>query len=188
MFRNRFAKRRGALAAAPAAEAPASSSWSVKAAASATEEQHEAGVSALHDLIVFTRRENNDLRRRLHAVNHEEVGASSPDEAAEDGGPVAGLASLLDTIIPVQLRHTRRYRPLDDALTEWRAQWRDRERRLHALQAALLGAEATVATLQVRSGQVMSGQVRSGQVRSGQVRSSKARQGNYLHLAKDRSR
>ena len=132
-----------------------SSSVKGTGAQSAVHEEHEAGVAALHDLILLTRRENVELRRRLHAVRGEapaEPPAGAPSASRDDeesgGGPAAHLALLLNAIIPIQLRHTSRYRPLDDALDELRAQWTDRERRLRAQQAALLGAEATVVTLQ----------------------------------------
>ena len=124
------------------------------ASTAALDEEREAGVAALHDLIVFTRRENNELRKRLHAAQHEAaydieaVDHEAAAEAGEDGGPIGGLTDLMETILPIQLRQTVRYRPLGECLIELRAVWRDRERRLHALQAALLGAEATGVTLQ----------------------------------------
>ena len=164
--RNELKEERGtlsrlvALAAAPSDETPRAAAVgrapsSVLGAAS-TEEEHEAGVAALHDLIVFTRRENNELRKRLHAAQGESVSdevdataaAAEAAAAGEYGGPVAEMATLFLEIIPAQLRQTSRYRPLNEALIELLSVWRDRERRLHALQAALLGAEATCVTLQ----------------------------------------
>ena len=116
-------------------------SSSMHASASAvSEEEQDAGVAALHDLIVFTRHENTELRKRLHIANHEATGdndaaiAAAAASSREDSGAVVDLTSLLEMIIPLQLRQTARYRPLAAALDELRSVWRDRERRLHALQ------------------------------------------------------
>ena len=140
----------------------------VGGAASSNEADHEGGVAALHNLIILTRRENNELRRRLHAARDEVAPRLADADGASDGaasggivapsaaelayhapsGPLASLSMLLDGFIPPQLRTTSRYRPLSDKLVELGTAWRDRERRLGALQGALLAAEATVATLQ----------------------------------------
>ena len=140
-------------AAAAEGDPAAQSSNHATGVASSLEEEHESGVAALNNLIVQTRRENNDLRRRLHAALNEVApeGAGSAEVLIyrEAGGPLASLSTLLDGFIPPQLRTTSRYQPLSDKLEELARTWHDRELRLGALQAALLSAEATSVTLQV---------------------------------------
>ena len=155
------------------------SNHTTRGGAASSVDERESGVAALHGLVVQTRRENNDLRRRLHAalneVTAEEAvkagrrdghcgGSSAPLVYREEAGPMASLSLLLDGFIPPQLRTTTRYQPLADKIDEMAHAWRDRERRLRALQAALLSAEATSTTLQEEMLLVESSQIALGQL------------------------
>ena len=72
-------------------------------------------------------------------------------DACESGGPVGGLSSLVETTIPLALRQTSRYRPLNDAIVELRAAWRDR--RYQRLLARISLSHATRVKLRVILGE-----------------------------------
>ena len=90
--------------------------------------------------------------------------ASGGGSGSSSSGPTAELNALLDALIPLQLRRTARYKPLNDRLDELGEEWAARERRLSALQAALLLAEATTVTLQEELLVVETSEVTLGQL------------------------
>lgn len=131
---------------------------------------------ALHEIVCGLRRENRELRRRLMAAQASGTPAEEePPARSGSDDALRRLTAVLDALIPKPLRATQRYAQLDACVLDTHVAWKDRNRQLIALRAALSASEATVATLQeelllLEASQVtLSHTVKSQQAELGQV-------------------
>ena len=133
------------------------------ASTATTHDGEAAGVGALHEIINSMRRENRELKRRLYMAGAGGEGAIEAGGEGEGSGfggvrkrrsdvsPPDALEALnitLEALIPAPLRATVRYATLDERLAALGVVWRENHSRMTALHAALMGSEATCATLQ----------------------------------------
>ena len=134
---------------------------------------------ALQGLIAHLRRENRELSRRLLLANAAAGGGGgSPSSVAGEGDgagagvlmdepddePIVELVRALDAVVPTQLRETGRYHRLAEQLVEVQRLWSQKVHRLRAMRTAVLGSEATVATLQEELLATEAAQVTLGQL------------------------
>ena len=120
-------------------------------AASAINGQDDEGVGVLHERIDALRRENRELKRKLYALDGDSnVGL---DHMADNGkrGPPDAFDSLRLSVESLAARTpssgAARFARVEERLREAGVWWSERGRRVQALHAALLGSEATCATL-----------------------------------------
>jgi len=132
----------------------------------------DAATSALHQIVDSLRRQNRELTRRLSTMvangtravdDPVDAAATSSGSAHGSGGGGGGksgrrfdsaadeleaLKVTLGAFIPAPKLATSRYAPLYERLNSLSVVWREHQVRLAAMHAALLGSEATCATLQ----------------------------------------
>ena len=148
----------------------------------------DAATSALHQIVDSLRRQNRELTRRLSTMiangtravdDPVDAAATSSDSAHGSGGGGGGksgrrfdsaadeleaLKVTLGAFIPAPKLATSRYAPLYERLNSLSVVWREHQVRLAAMHAALLGSEATCATLQEELLIVENSQATLGQV------------------------